>query len=525
VRDLIESLWLNYPVGSLLLWDSRAPVVERLASDEQRPQYWLVDGQQRTTALCILSGRKPYWWPSGDEWEKLRTRYDVRFDVHAKEPPYFLVADAVIRKTREPRYVPVAKLLNLDLQKEADSKALQELAKAIKLAGLCDGMDAMEVYSRLDRVRRLREREMVKVTIDHELEDVVEIFSRLNSRGTRVTEADIYLGIVASHNPGWVKNDFLPFLGDLEDRGFGIGPNLLFRSLTAIGTNRVRFHQVDPGFWRPDRIAPAWSVAQGTWRDAIMRLREYGVMTNSILPTDNALVTLSAILCKFPHAEFRHCFYWLLQASRYGRYSGSATTALDEDLKDVAGSEAQDEALARLLGRLPIAPLSTDDFLRDYGDSRFGRFLLYLLVWANRAVDWDEKKHRLGFQGSDAWPGFQPQWHHIFPRKYLGSQFESSEIDALANIAVIGPSINIRISAKAPMDYINRYGIDGQRLDQQYVEREIASMPVGEYPKWLRGRATKLAKAGNAYMAQLGAGLHGSAPGGSLGVLADADAP
>src|SRR6478736_764337 len=69
VRDLIESLWLSYPVGTLLLWDNSGPVQPQSASDSQDPDLWVVDGQQRTTALCILSGRKPYRWSSASEWE------------------------------------------------------------------------------------------------------------------------------------------------------------------------------------------------------------------------------------------------------------------------------------------------------------------------------------------------------------------------------------------------------------------------------------------------------------------------
>ena len=60
----------------------------------------------------------------------------------------------------------------------------------------------MEVYTRLDRVRKVSDAEVVIITVDNELEDVVEIFSRLNSRGTRATEADIYLGVVAARTPG-----------------------------------------------------------------------------------------------------------------------------------------------------------------------------------------------------------------------------------------------------------------------------------------------------------------------------------
>src|SRR5690606_15432034 len=137
--------------------------------------------------------------------------------------------------TRGDRYVPLSRILVLDTSKDADQKELQELAKEVKLQGLCDGMDAMEVFTRLDRLRKIRDKEIVTVSVDHELEDVVEIFSRLNSRGTRVTEADIYLGVVAARNPGWVRDTFLPYLRQLADAGFDLNPNLLFRALTAVG--------------------------------------------------------------------------------------------------------------------------------------------------------------------------------------------------------------------------------------------------------------------------------------------------
>jgi Protein of unknown function DUF262 len=176
VRDLAESLWYDYPIGSLLVWNSRGPTEEQHAHDAQRPSLWVVDGQQRSTALCILFGRKPYWWPSVDEWNKTVRKFDIRFDVNAKEPPFFRVADAVIRSASGSRYVPIRNLLVLDTSRENDQKELQALAKQIKIEGLCDGMDAMEVYTRLDRVRKIRDKDLVAVTIDHELEDVVEIF-------------------------------------------------------------------------------------------------------------------------------------------------------------------------------------------------------------------------------------------------------------------------------------------------------------------------------------------------------------
>jgi hypothetical protein len=117
VRDLLESLWLDYPIGLLLVWNSSGPVEEQHANDAQRPALWVVDGQQRTAGLCILFGRKPYLWPSVDEWNRTLTKYDIRFDVNATEPPHFWVANAAIRKASRTRYIPVRELLVLDSAK------------------------------------------------------------------------------------------------------------------------------------------------------------------------------------------------------------------------------------------------------------------------------------------------------------------------------------------------------------------------------------------------------------------------
>src|SRR5258708_6835141 len=128
VRDLAESLWLDYPIGSLLVWNSGKQAEERVAIDSQRPGQWLVDGQQRTTALCVLFGRKPYWWPSAEEWNRTLKRYDIRFDVDAKQPPFFWLAHAGIRKARGHPSVALPGLLVLESPKEYDQQTLMTLS-------------------------------------------------------------------------------------------------------------------------------------------------------------------------------------------------------------------------------------------------------------------------------------------------------------------------------------------------------------------------------------------------------------
>lgn len=505
VRDLAESLWLDYPIGSLLLWNNDKNVEERIAIDAKNPSNWLVDGQQRTTALCVLFGRKPYWWADSNEWNKLLKRYDIRFDIHTKDTPFFWVANAGIRNTKTSRYIPLIEILNLDTNKDDDQKKLLELAKKVKLDGLCDGMDITEVYTRLDRLRKMREKDIVTVTIEHELEDVVEIFSRLNSRGTRVTEADIYLGVVAARNPKWVRDNFLPYLNDLSYSGFHIDPNLLFRSLTGIGEHTTRFKNISDDFWNPDAILPSWKKTKDAWKRLILRFQEYGILTNSIMPTQAALVTMLALIDKFnDDKQFSKSLYWFLQASRFSRYSGSGTTSLDEDLKDIYSSNTYSEAIEKLLKRFRHDdPITPEDFLKDYSDTRFGRFLLYLLVYNNKAQDWDTTGQRLGFEGTTLLNDFQPQWHHIFPKEYLRGNVSSDLIEYLANIAVIGQSINIRISNKAPLSYVSKYNITDDKLEQQFINNDFISINFKDFEDWLTNRANILAGKSNEFLLSL----------------------
>jgi hypothetical protein len=76
-------------------------------------------------------------------------------------------------------------------------------------------------------------------------------------------------------------------------------------------------------------------------------------------------------------------------------------------------------------------------------------------------------------------------------------------IDALANIAIIGPTINIRISKQNPMDYVPKYNITAEKLRQQLISGQITSTTVKQYPDWVKKRAVDLAKAGNELLEEL----------------------
>jgi len=194
VRDFAEALWLNYPVGSMLIWDGamqKRPIHPKNVNDAKSAPLWLVDGQQRTTALCILAGREPRWWSADQNWKDIIRRYEIRFDIGARKPPFFVQATAAILKNKTNQYIAVQKLLDLDLNNDNDKMALSVIAKEVKANGLCRGMAATGVKTRLKRVSRICEHEIVGIISDHNLKQLAEISALLNSKQTPVSNADM----------------------------------------------------------------------------------------------------------------------------------------------------------------------------------------------------------------------------------------------------------------------------------------------------------------------------------------------
>lgn len=216
VKLLAESLYREYPVGSFLLWDSSAYQETKTAEGTQA-SLWIVDGQQRTTALCLLLGQKPYWWPSADDWNKVLERYDVMVNLLPDDDQVEFALPNPIRR-RDPRWVSLRRIVATDKVED-----LTGLARSVLNQFTSDSGQAMElfikVYANIQRLWQIREQEIPIIKISHEVEDVAVIFARLNQSGTRVKEADVVLALAAVRNPGWVREDYLPFRNDLEERG------------------------------------------------------------------------------------------------------------------------------------------------------------------------------------------------------------------------------------------------------------------------------------------------------------------
>ncbi|MDP2858821.1 MAG: DUF262 domain-containing protein [Bacillota bacterium] len=518
VKLLGESLWRDYPVGSFLLWDASQYQEARIAQGAQASQ-WIVDGQQRTTALCLLLGQKPYWWASADDWNKELQRYDVMVNVlpeAGNDRLEFALPNPVRRQ--DPRWVSMRSILSVE-----NVEDLTPLAQRLATQVHHDPNLALEhfakVHARLQRVWQIREREIPIIKIAHEVEDVAVIFARLNQAGTRAREADVVLALAAARNPGWVRTDYLPYRNDLEDRGWDLDPGILIRTMTGIGHGRARLIEVPKVFWDPANLQPVWKQTRDAISDVVRRLAQFGILTGEILPSGNSLIPLFVLHHRWGDTRgysFNRALRWFLLANRDGRYSGSAITSLNEDVRAVAEAAGFDVALENLAQRLRVSQTIPDqEFLGRYDrpGNRFLRLVLYLVIFARNGTDWVDKS-RLGYDktGSPVTTGYEPQWHHIFPRRVLRSAgVGDDDIHALANITVVNERTNIsKLADMEPWRYIQEFGISADALRSHLIPESFASSSgkdqwsVGRYTDFVVDRAQLLAGEANVLLKGLG---------------------
>lgn len=522
VKLLAESLYRDYPIGSFLLWDSSGYQEAKTAQGSQA-SLWIVDGQQRTTALCLLLGQKPYWWADADKWNKDLQRYDVMVNLlpeSSNDLLEFALPNPVRR--RDPRWIGVRCVLSVE-----NVEDLTPLAQQIAQGMSNDPPTMMElfgkVHARLQRLWQVRERDIPIVKIGHEVEDVAEIFARLNREGTRVKEADVVLALAAVRNPGWVRQDYMPFRSDLEDRGWDLDAGVFIRTMTAIGYSRARLAEVPKDFWNPNKLPTVWRTTQETIMEVLKRLAEFGITSSELLPSTNSLIPLFALhyrWAKRPDYRFREALRWFLLANQDGRYSGSAITSLNEDVRAINEALEPSQALENLSKRLRVSPTIQEERLLERYDragNRFLRLMLYLVLFNRCAPDWLDGT-RLGYDKTSGpvIAGFEPQWHHIYPRNVLKKAgVPDDEIHALANITVLNERTNVnKLAGKEPWRYIRQFNITSDALRLHLVPESFIEAlkddellqerwSVQRYTDFLIERAQRLAHEANAFLRRL----------------------
>ena len=179
VRNLLDSLYNGYPVGYLISW--RNPTVKLKDGTRSAGKRILIDGQQRVTALmAALLGH-----------EVLTKNYRtvrIRIAFHPLKE-HFEVRNPAIAK--DPAWIDdVTKIFHPD----ADLFELMD-----QYAARNEGTNRKAVGKVLQRVGKIVNNHVgvIELAEDLDIETVTEIFIRVNSAGTSLSQADFAMSKIA----------------------------------------------------------------------------------------------------------------------------------------------------------------------------------------------------------------------------------------------------------------------------------------------------------------------------------------
>jgi hypothetical protein len=494
VRDLMRSLYLGYPVGSLLTWETQADgaLVRGEAVATPALRVLILDGQQRITSLYgVTRGRPPAFF-QGDE----RSFSGLRF--HVEDETFEFYAPAKMRD--DPRWIDVTSLY---------TRGLEPHIGALN-AHPCTQPRIVSYVARLARLQQVLERDFHEEKItgaDKSIDVVIDIFNRVNSGGTKLSKGDLALAKKCAQWPE-ARAAMRTHLDRWEKEGFSFTLDWLLRNTSAVATGRAGFSSLD--------TVPVTDFQQSLEVSARYVSQFLDVVAGHLgLDHNRVLMGRYAfpVICRMLHlagghfagpAETGRVLYWYIHSALWGRYAGSTETVLNQDYE--TASQCGIGGLISSLERWRGGNLVIDgqDFAASGQGSRFYP-LLYLLTRVHGARDFGN-----GLPLDERRPGhpISLQVHHIFPKAALyEAGYARSQVNAVANLCFLNRETSLVIGKRKPGEYFSAVGATHPgALASQWIPQDPALWRIDRYPDFLAARRELLAAAANGFLSQLRSG-------------------
>jgi hypothetical protein len=488
VRGLMRSLYRAYPVGGLLVWEtSSEDITVRGAAAGSGTRQLLLDGQQRVTSLYgVIRGTPPPFF-EGDKSSFTGLHFNVETESFEFYAPTKMAGDST--------WVNVTELFS-----KGPTKYLRAFPNVDD--------DTLDLYiDRLNRITQIANRDFnsEKITgAGKTVDEVVDIFNKVNSGGTKLSKGDLALAKLCAEWPD-ARKELRDNLDRWKKAGFRFSLDWLLRNATVVATGRALFSSLTEVSAPDFEAALDKSVNHiGTFLDAASG--RLGLDHDRVLMGRYATPVITRLLQLngggFTDSTHRDkVLYWYVHSALWGRFSGSTETSLQQDYEAVerGGVDSLISTLERVRGgRLAIGP---DDFA---GSTRGSRFypLLYLLTRVDGARDFGSglelRAELLGRLTS-------LQVHHIFPKALLRKHgFDRNEINALANFCFLTQDTNLKIGMRNPAEYLPEVQAKHPGvLESQWIPTDPELWRVERYSDFLAARRELLAASAQSFLESL----------------------
>lgn len=494
VRDLMDSLYKGYPVGYLIIWKN--PDVKLKDGTLSSGKKIVIDGQQRITALTAAIAGKDV---VNQQYKKVR----IKISFNPIDEKFEVFNPAI----------------------EKDSKYINDISEVFKpdfnsfnfavKYGELNNVNPADVSNTITKLTAIKNNSIGVIDLDSglDIETVTDIFIRINSKGTVLSQADFAMSKISSNEKygGDVIRKTIDYFCHLNQRPM---------DLEAIKENDKEFAKLDefnkikwivnnaddiysPAYTDILRVAFTSQFYRGKLSDLVnllsgrnfetrdyeeeiaeesyrklnegvlkfvnktnydrymMILNSAGIIDSSLIRSDNALNFGYAlfILLRDKGIDSNKIETivrkWLVLSVLTGRYSGSPESMFDYDIKRFNLNDPEEYLKSVELGQLSDA--YWDHILPERLNTSVSSspyFKLYLMAQVH--------SHDKGFLSKDisieALIANRGDIHHLFPKKYLQNNGHNlrNDYNQIANYVMTQSEINIRIKDDAPNVYMKK---------------------------------------------------------------------
>lgn len=499
VRDLVDSLYNGYPTGYIITWKN--PDVQTKDGRKANGKKVLIDGQQRITALmAAIAGKEVL-----DE-NFNRDRIKIAFNpLTTDNDKRFAVQDASHLKNK--KWIP-------DISVIFDSN-FDPFDFALEYCNDNEGVKPNEVNKAITELKGIANRQIGVIELDHSLDidEVTEIFIRINSKGTALSQSDFVMSKMAADTEHggnmlrktvdyfchlavkpefysqlthdlefqnskyaskikWLANDY----DDIYDPDYGDMLRVSFMHQFRRGkladlvsllsgrdfeTKEYRDDIVDESYKKLDKGIQNF-INEYNFAQFIMAIKGAGFIShkllNSYMTLDFAYTLYLMLLADptIPNAQIkRYVQKWFVMSTLTSRYIGSPETVMDRDMRSIA-----EKGFLNFLDEVEASSLS-DSFWTvtlpqnlETSSVNSPAFNTFIAAQINRNCN---SLLMNGIKIADLIT-ISGDVHHIFPKAYLKSNGIDSKTkyNQVANYTYLDTQVNKAISNDAPSVYFTK---------------------------------------------------------------------
>lgn len=500
VRDLVDSLYHGYPTGYLITWKN--PDVKIKGGGTAEGKTVLIDGQQRVTALmAALAGKQVL----NEDYETKRIK--IAFDpLYSGEDTPFAVLTPVIEK--DSRWIPdIAEFFAPDFDSWSFVNSYIEANP---------GCDPKVVNASITDLKAIATRQLgcIVVNADCSIDEVTDIFIRINSKGAVLSQADFamskiaadeahggnmlrkaidyychlavkpeFWSVVSSQDPAYMASEYAPKAEWLKDDHDDIyDPDysdvLRVAFMTEFGRGKLadlvallsgrdfaardyKSEIADESFAKLHDGVIRF-MKKENFQDFVMALRSAGFISSSLVASQGAVnfaYNLYLTLQRdpsIPSIDVKSWVQrWFVMTVLTGRYSAAPESRMDRDIRDI-----KQRGFMAVYDDVVAAQLSDNYWAVNLPQAlsttstRTGAWLAYLAAQVKAA---DNTLFTNGVKVSDV-IAVMGDIHHIFPKNYLRQQLDAPKrlYNQVANYTFLEKKINIAIKDDAPGAYFTK---------------------------------------------------------------------